>query len=235
MPLPSCSTPTPPWTPTACSKAILRGTARAEATYPMVVGLIGLLQRIKSVEDNAFWCDWILERKAHFVGMDLADDEVSYPASPFAPLFQKAKAQGLGITVHAGEPDVPGAAKNILIALDELGADRIGHGVQAIHDAEVVARLAKDGVPLELCPWSNVLTRAVPDLKSHPFKRLMDAGVRTTVNTDDHGVMDISLIQECENLTTHLGVSIEDIRQCNQWAREASFIAEDRIQAVWTA
>ena len=214
-------------------EAILRGTARAEATYPMVVGLIGLLQRIKSVEDNAFWCDWILERKAHFVGMDLADDEVSYPASPFAPLFQKAKAQGLGITVHAGEPDVPGAAKNILIALDELGADRIGHGVQAIHDAEVVARLAKDGVPLELCPWSNVLTRAVPDLKSHPFKRLMDAGVRTTVNTDDHGVMDISLIQECENLITHLGVSIDDIRQCNQWAREASFISKQRIQQVW--
>ena len=122
-----------------------------------------------------------------------------------------------------------------MVALDELGADRIGHGVQAIHDAEIVARLAKDGVPLELCPWSNVLTRAVPDLKSHPFKRLMDAGVKTTVNTDDHGVMDISLIQECENLTTHLGVSLKDLRQCNQWAREASFIAEDRIQAVWTA
>jgi len=214
-------------------EAILRGMARAEAAYPMVVGLIGLLQRIKSVEDNAFWCDWILERKAHFVGMDLADDEVSYPASPFAPLFQKAKAQGLGITVHAGEPAVPGAAKNILVALDELGADRIGHGVQAIHDAEVVARLAKDGVPLELCPWSNVLTRAVPDLKSHPFKRLMDAGVRTTVNTDDHGVMDISLIQECEHLIQHLNLDLEDLRQCNQWAREASFISKQRIQQVW--
>ena len=214
-------------------EAILRGMARAEAAYPMVVGLIGLLQRIKSVEDNAFWCDWILERKAHFVGMDLADDEVSYPASPFAPLFQKAKAQGLGITVHAGEPAVPGAAKNILVALDELGADRIGHGVQAIHDAEVVARLAKDGVPLELCPWSNVLTRAVPDLKSHPFKRLMDAGVKTTVNTDDHGVMDISLIQECEHLIQHLNLGMEDLRQCNQWAREASFISKQRIQQVW--
>jgi len=214
-------------------EAILRGMARAEAAYPMVVGLIGLLQRIKSVEDNAFWCDWILERKAHFVGMDLADDEVSYPASPFAPLFQKAKAQGLGITVHAGEPAVPGAAKNILVALDELGADRIGHGVQAIHDAEVVARLAKDSVPLELCPWSNVLTRAVPDLKSHPFKRLMDAGVRTTVNTDDHGVMDISLIQECEHLIQHLNLDLEDLRQCNQWAREASFISKQRIQQVW--
>ena len=214
-------------------EAILRGMARAEAAYPMVVGLIGLLQRIKSVDDNAHWCDWMLERKAHFIGMDLADDEVSYPASPFAPLFQKAKNQGLGITVHAGEPNVPGAAKNILIALDELGADRIGHGVQAIHDAEVVARLAKDGVPLELCPWSNVLTRAVPDLKSHPFKRLMDAGVRTTVNTDDPGVMDSSLMQECEHLTTHLGVTLEELRQCNQWAREASFVSKQRIEQVW--
>lgn len=214
-------------------EAILRGMARAEAAYPMVVGLIGLLQRIKSVEDNAHWCDWMLERKAHFVGMDLADDEVSYPASPFAPLFLKAKIQGLGITVHAGEPNVPGAAKNILVALDELGADRIGHGVQAIHDAEVVARLVKDGVPLELCPWSNVLTRAVPDLKSHPFKRLMDAGVRTTVNTDDPGVMDISLMQDCEHLTTHLGVTLEELRQCNQWARQASFISKQRVEQVW--
>ncbi len=214
-------------------EAILRGMARAEAAYPMVVGLIGLLQRIKSVKDNAYWCDWILEHKAHFVGMDLADDEVSYPAYPFATLFQKAKNQGLGITVHAGEPHVPGAAKNILIALDELGADRIGHGVQAIHDAGVVARLAKDGVPLELCPWSNVLTRAVLDLKSHPFKRLMDAGVRTTLNTDDPGVMDITLTQECENLIQHLNLRLEDLERCNKWARQASFISKQRIQQVW--
>ena len=120
--------------------AILKGVARAEAEFPMVVGLLGLLQRIKSVEDNANWCDWMLERKEHFVGLDLADDEVNHPARPFAPLFLKAKSEGLGITVHAGEPNVPGAANNILIALDELGADRIGHGVQAIKDDRVVER-----------------------------------------------------------------------------------------------
>ena len=125
--------------------------------------LIGLLQHIKSAE-NARWCDWILERRAHFVGLDLADDEVNHPAEPFAPLFLKAKSHGLGITVHAGEPNVPGAANNILVALDELGADRIGHGVQAIQDDRVVTRLADDGIPLELCPWSNVLTQAVPSL-----------------------------------------------------------------------
>ena len=214
-------------------EAILRGIRRAEAAYPMVVGLIGLLQRIKSVEDNALWCDWILERKEHFVGLDLADDEVAYPAQPFAPLFLKAKSQGLGITVHAGEPNLPGAANNILVALDELGADRIGHGVQAIQDDLVIDRLVRDGVPLELCPWSNVLTQAVPNLASHPFKFLMDRGVRTTLNTDDPGVMDVSLMDECHHVMEHLGLSIADLIQCNAWAKKASFIPKNRIDAVW--
>lgn len=213
--------------------AILRGVARAEGQYPMAIGLLGLLQRIKSVEDNAWWCDWILERKQHFVGMDLADDEVAFPASPFATLFQKAKAQGLGITVHAGEPNVKGAARNILVALDELGADRIGHGVQAIHDLKVVGRLVDDAIPLELCPWSNVLTQAVPSLQAHPFKALMEAGVRTTLNTDDPGVMDISMMDECKNATQHLGLTLGDLQQCNDWAKEASFIPSNRIQNIW--
>ena len=165
--------------------------------------------------------------------MDLADDEVTYPASPFAPLFQKAKTQGLGITVHAGEPNVKGAARNILVALDELGADRIGHGVQAIHDPEVVARLVANAIPLELCPWSNVLTQAVPSLEAHPFKALMDAGVRTTLNTDDPGVMDVSMMDECKNAIKHMGLTLDDLKQCNVWAKEASFIPANRIQNIW--
>lgn len=214
-------------------EAILRGMKRAEDAYPMAVGIIGLLQRIKSVADNTKWCDWMLERKEHFVGMDLADDEVAYPAEPFAPLFRKAKAQGLGITVHAGEPNVPGAAKNILVAMDELGADRIGHGVQAIKDDQVVDRLAREGVVLELCPWSNVLTQSVPSLAKHPIKQLMERGVKTTINTDDPGVMAVSLQQEHEHLSHHLGMTHAQLAQCNDWARKASFISKDRINQVW--
>ncbi len=214
-------------------EGILRGMRRAQETYPMAVGLIGLLQRIKTVEDNARWCDWILERKDHFVGLDLADDEVNYPAQPFAPLFKKAKAQGLGITVHAGEPNVAGACHNILVALDELGADRIGHGVQAIQDDLVVNRLARDGVVLELCPTSNVLTQAVPEIAKHPIKALMQRGVRTTINTDDPGVMGLTLMDECLALQAHLGMTLKDIHQCNDWARQASFIPTPTIQSVW--
>ena len=213
--------------------AIQRGIARAERECPIAVGLIGLLQRIKSVEENARWCDWILERRAHFVGLDLADDEVNHPAEPFAPLFLKAKSHGLGITVHAGEPNVPGAANNILVALDELGADRIGHGVQAIRDDRVVTRLADDGIPLELCPWSNVLTQAVPSIDAHPFKALMERGVRTTLNTDDPGVMDITMMDECRHALGPLGLSMSELERCNLWARDASFIPKERIDAVW--
>ena len=128
---------------------------------------------------------------------------------------------------------MPGSARNILVALDELGADRIGHGVQAIHDEEVIARLVRDRIPLELCPWSNVLTQAVPSLAAHPFKQLLDRGVRTTLNTDDPGVMDINLMDECRNVMGHLGLSLETLAQCNDWAREASFIPQARIEGVW--
>lgn len=214
-------------------EAILRGIRRAEAKYPMVVGLIGLLQRIKTVKENTRWCDWILERKEHFVGLDLADDEVAHPAQPFAPLFRKAKAEGLGITVHAGEPNVPGAAKNIWVAIDELGADRIGHGVQAIHDDVLIERLAHEGIPLELCPWSNVLTQSVPNLTMHPFKTLMDRGVQTTLNTDDPGVMDVTLLDECHHMMQHQGMNVSDLAQCNEWARRASFIPKERVASVW--
>jgi adenosine deaminase len=128
---------------------------------------------------------------------------------------------------------VPGAAQNILVALDELGADRIGHGVQAIQDDAVIDRLVRENVPLELCPWSNVLTQAVPSLAAHPFRRLMERGVRTTLNTDDPGVMNVSLMDECRNVMNHLNLDLEDLRQCNEWARQASFIPQDRIDAVW--
>ena len=168
-------------------------------------------------------------RKEHFVGLDLADDE-GLPAQPFAPC-SKAKAQGLGITVHAGEPNVPGAPKNILVALDELGADRIGHGVQAIKDDRVVERLAREGVVLELCPTSNVLTQAVSSVGEHPIQSLMHRGVRTTINTDDPGVMGLTLMDECMALK-RLGMTLEHIHQCNEWAREASSFQHPRFNLM---
>jgi adenosine deaminase len=139
----------------------------------------------------------------------------------------------LGITVHAGEPLIPGISKNILTAIDHMGADRIGHGLQAIEDPTLIEQLAQSGIPLELCPTSNWLTGATPSFQAHPFKRLHAAGVRVTINTDDPGIMCTNLLHEYHMLATHQGIPLSVFEQCNAWAFESSFIAADKKKAVW--
>ena len=212
--------------------AIRRGCARAEAAYPIATGLICILQRTHSAEVNANWLDFALEHREGFVGVDLADNEVDCDPEPFIPLFQRAKREGFGVTIHAGEPAVPGITRNIRVAIEEMGADRIGHGVQAIHDPAVIELLARTGTPLELCPTSNWLTQATPDLSAYPLLRLRDAGVRVTVNTDDPGVMDTDLSNEYRLMAEHLGVTRADFMQFNAWAREASFIDHEKLDRV---
>jgi len=214
-------------------EAIMKGCERAEMMYPMAVGLICLLQRIKPHKENMYWCDFAIAHKGEILAVDLADNEVDYPPEQFATIFDKAKAAGLGITIHAGEPALPEAPKNILSSLDYLHADRIGHGVQAIHDEKVIRRLVDEKIPLELCPTSNWLTKAVPNLESHPLKQLMDLGVKTTINSDDPGVMGITLMDEYQIAHNILSLSIDDLKQCNSWAAEVSFIPQEKKNKVW--
>lgn len=216
-------------------EAIERGVHRAETEFPMAVGLIVLLQRIKSAKENQRWLDFALANQGRIVGVDLADNEVDYPPEPFIPLFQKARKAGLGVTIHAGEPAVEGIAKNIAVSIQEMGAHRIGHGLQAIHDPEVIALLVETGTPLELCPVSNWLTQAVPTIAAHPIRRLMEAGVKTTINTDDPGIMCTDLNREYELLVQEHGFTRAEFQQCNQWAFETSFIDDAKKRAVWEA
>ena len=135
--------------------------------------------------------------------------------------------------MHAGEPNDPNAPLNILTSIEKLGADRIGHGVQAIKDMKVIEVLRDSKIPLELCPTSNVLTKAVEIADKHPFKRLYDLGVRTTLNSDDPGVMGITLMTEYNIVHNILGVTLNELEKCNQWAMEASFICKEKKAVVW--
>jgi len=215
-------------------RSILRGCERAEQQYPIATGVICLLQRIKPVSENEYWCDFAIDHKDVIMGVDLADDEVNYPPELFSHIFMKAKSAGLGITIHAGEPNTPTAPTNILTSLEFLGADRIGHGVQAIKDTYVIEKLVDTQIVLELCPTSNYLTQAVNSLQEHPLNKLYDLGVRTTINTDDPGVMNTSLINEYEVAHNILGMSADKLIQTNEWAYEASFICEDKKSKVWS-
>ena len=216
-------------------EAIQRGVEKAEATYPMAVGLICIIQRTKSVEANANWVDFAINHRNGFLALDLADNEVDFDPEPFIPLFQRAKSHGLGITVHAGEPRFTGISKNIRTAIQAMGADRIGHGLQAIEDPAVVDLLRTSGTPLELCLTSNWLTGACDSFAEHPFRRLYEAGVKTTINTDDPGIMCTDLRLEFLRLAEHQGMDLDAFEHCINWAYEASFIPEEKKRAVWGA
>ncbi len=102
------------------------------------------------------------------------------------------RTRGCGLTAHAGETDGP---ESIRAALD-IGAERIGHGIRAVDDPELMRRLREERIPLEVCITSNVKTGAVSSLEAHPVRRLFDAGVPITLNTDDPGVFETDLARE---------------------------------------
>lgn len=208
---------------------IVRGVRQAEAIYPMVVGLICILQRTKSAADNARWTDFAISNRDTFVALDLADDETHEHPEPFIPLFMRAKAAGLGITIHAGEPNIPGVSKNIRTAILEMGADRIGHGVQAIEDDAIVQLLIDTQTPLELCPTSNWLTGAVPSVAQHPLPQLLRAGVRCTINTDDPTVMCTDLHKEMSAMNNEAGLTDAELRSCIAEGLKATFLPQDAV------
>ena len=119
---------------------------------------------------------------ANFHGFGLDSSEVGHPPSKFARVFAEVRSRGLPVVAHAGEEGPP---EYIIEALDVLRVARIDHGIRAIEDAALTSRLARAQMPLTVCPLSNVKLCAVASLAAHPLKKLMDAGVLVTINSDD--------------------------------------------------
>jgi len=159
------------------------------------------------------------------VGIDLAGQEAGFSAQPFARIFEHAKAEGLGITVHAGEWL---GADSVAEAIQALGATRIGHGVRAHEDPRVIAMLIEHGVTLEVCPTSNIDSGAVSTYAQHPLRDLYQAGVRTTLNTDDPLISDITLSDEYAAAMHHLNFTADDIGRHIIMAAEAAFLPESQ-------
>jgi aminodeoxyfutalosine deaminase len=132
-------------------------------------------------------------RESGMVGVGLGGLEAQYPPEPYAPVFELAKAEGLGSVPHAGEVAGPDSVRG---ALDALRADRIRHGFRAVEDDELVAELAERGIVLDVTPVSNVRTGAVASLAEHPLPKLVGAGVRCSISTDDPAMFDTDLARE---------------------------------------
>ncbi|MEI5672651.1 MULTISPECIES: adenosine deaminase [unclassified Nocardioides] len=158
------------------------------------------------------------------VGFGLGGPEIGVPRPQFQPHFEAARAAGLHSVPHAGETTGPGTVWD---ALRVLGAERIGHGTSAAQDPELLAHLAATGVPLEVCPSSNIATRAVATLDEHPLRAFRDAGVTVTVNSDDPPMFGTSLNREYEIAADLLGLDEAGLADLARTSVRASFAPED--------
>jgi adenosine deaminase len=221
------------FTPMALSKAggfalhevvhwVLLAVDIARHVHPqMQIELIASINRHESVDIAERVTQIAVEHKEDIVGLDLAGDEANFPAEPFAALFHDAQTAGLGITAHAGEWT---GVETVRHAIERLGAQRIGHGVRVMEDPVVAALARERGTVFEVCVTSNVQSGVVPRLTDHPLRRMLEAGLNVTVNTDDPAVSDITLTDEYAIASESLGLTIEQVKATVHTAAQASFL-----------
>ncbi len=178
--------------------------------------------------------DWIapLPPDDGVVALGLGGNEVGYPPALFVADFARARAAGLHTVAHAGE--TTGHA-TICDSLDFLGVERIGHGVRAADNAGLVERLARDRIPLELCPTSNICTGVVSTFADHPFRMFDDAGVLVTVNSDDPPLFGTTLTDEFMVLTRHWGYDADGVQRIALNAVDAAFLPDHERVAMRAA
>lgn len=162
-------------------------------------------------------------------GFNMAGEERMNRVADYAPAFDIVREAGLGLTIHAGELC---GAFSVADALDLVKPSRIGHGVRAIEDADLVKRLADLGTVLEVCPGSNIALKVFPDYASHPLRRFVEAGVRVTLNSDDPPFFHTSLAAEYETASKVMGFSDDEINAMTKTAIEAAFVDEQTRTAL---
>ena len=160
------------------------------------------------------------------IGFGLGGPEIGVPRPQFQPHFDRARSAGLRSLPHAGETTGP---QTVWDALHLLGAERIGHGTTSAQDPELLRHLAERGIPLEVCPSSNIATRAVASLDEHPIRAFRDAGVTITVNSDDPPMFGTTLNREYEIAADLLDLDESGVADLARAAMRASY-ADDEVK-----
>ncbi len=230
------------FTPVALSRAerfplhdvvdwVITSAQEAAKEFGVIVRLIASVNRHESSE-LAEQVAWVAaeHQERGLIGMDLAGNEAEFQSEPFYGVFKEARQAGLHVTIHAGEW---GPAANVKEAIEELGAERIGHGVRVLED-DYVTRLAKErGTAFEVCVTSNFQSGVVPALESHPLAQMLDRGLNVTVNTDDPSISRITLSHEYHVACDDLGVPMNALKERILAAAQAAFLPEqERIALV---
>lgn len=207
-------------------ESLLKGLEQGKKDFGIDYNVIVCAMRHHSEKENY---EMIKTARA-FLGQgvcaaDLAGAEAIYPMSDFMELFGKVKRLEMPFTIHAGEC---GSVQNILNSV-EAGAERIGHGIAMAGHPEVQKLLRDKRIGVELCPLSNLQTKAVRRKEEYPIKEFLDAGVLVTVNTDNRTVSNTTLTKEFEFVQKHYGITDEQILLMTKNAIEVAF-ADDSIK-----
>lgn len=216
--------------PAAYTNGLGEGMRRAKAATGIESRMIVTGVRhfgVESVEDAARFaveCGHPL-----VTGYGMAGEERFGNLADYAKAFDIAREAGLGITVHAGEL---AGWQSVRDALDHVRPSRIGHGVRAIENPDLVKRIADEGVVLEICPVSNIALKVFPDYDAHPFSALRAAGCRVTLNSDDPPYFHTSLKLEYDVAAMHFGMEAEDLVEVTQTAIAAAFVDEDTREVL---
>lgn len=208
--------------PAAYTAALGEGIERAKAKTGIEARMVVTGVRhfgVESVEAAARFA----ARCGHplVTGFGVAGDERQGDMEDYVRAFEIAREAGLGITIHAGEF---GGWESVAAALDHIRPSRIGHGVRAIENPDLVKRIADEGAVLECCPVSNVELGVFDSYANHPFTRLMDAGCKVTLNSDDPPYFRTTLKREYDVAKEHFGLDDRTLNAITRTAIEAAFV-----------
>jgi len=229
------------FTPVALSRAerfplhdvvdwVISSTKEAAKEFNIVVKLIASVNRHESAElaEQVAWlaADHIDDG---LVALDLAGNEAEFPSEPFYGIFNEAKQSGLHVTIHAGEW---GPAKHIREAIEDLGAERIGHGVRVLEDENVAALVRERNTAFEVCMTSNYQSGVVESLDTHPLAKMFENGINVTINTDDPSISRITLSHEYYAACNDLQLSQNTLKERIIAAAKSGFLPDDEKEIL---
>jgi len=202
------------------SGALQDGESNLGITYELIMCFL----RHLSAADAMTTLQEALPHKSRIRAVGLDSSEVGHPPAKFAEVFDQARHEGFLTVAHAGEEGPP---EYIWEALDLLMVERIDHGVRSLEDPALVERLAKEHIPLTVCPLSNVKLRVFDTLQKHNLKELLDAGLCATINSDDPAYFDGYIGENFLQTQQALNLGIDDIQALAKNSFTASFLSEE--------
>jgi adenosine deaminase len=229
------------FTPVALSRAerfplhdvvdwVITSAQEASKKHNVIVRLIASVNRHESTElaEQVAWLA-VEHLGDGMVAIDLAGNEAEFKTEPFYGLIKEARQSGLHVTIHAGEW---GPANNVKEAIEQLGAERVGHGVRVLEDGNVVALARERGTAFEVCMTSNYQSGVVGSLDTHPLMKMLDAGLNITINTDDPSISRITLSHEYYTACEDLRMPQNVLKQRIVAAAQACFLPESEKESL---